>query len=286
MTEDFCVFILSHGRPENVPTVKTLKRGGYTGRWYIVLDTDDPTATQYRQTFGSERILTFDKPAIARTFDTADLSRDYRTVVFARNACFDLAKQVGVSRFLELDDDYVGVSYRFQEGDKLRGKPAKDLDALFTAMLDFLNVSGAASVALGQTGELVGGASKTGRWAQRLARKAMNTFFLRTDADWRFMGRLNEDVNVYSTLAHRGHLFFTTLYAVINQTPTQAQSGGMTDVYLDNGTYVKSFYSVMMCPSACSIFLLPSTHMRIHHHVETGNCMPKILDETYRKPTG
>ena len=39
--EDFTVFILTHGRPNNVKTYKTLKRFGYTGKIHIVIDNED-----------------------------------------------------------------------------------------------------------------------------------------------------------------------------------------------------------------------------------------------------
>lgn len=36
--DKFAVFILTHGRAENVITVKTLKKAGYTGETYLVID--------------------------------------------------------------------------------------------------------------------------------------------------------------------------------------------------------------------------------------------------------
>lgn len=36
MRDDFCVFILTHGRPDNVRTYNTLMRLGYTG--YVLMD--------------------------------------------------------------------------------------------------------------------------------------------------------------------------------------------------------------------------------------------------------
>ena len=39
--EDFAVFILTHGRADNVKTYKTLKRFGYTGTIYIICSDDD-----------------------------------------------------------------------------------------------------------------------------------------------------------------------------------------------------------------------------------------------------
>ena len=36
---DFAVFILTHGRANNVKTYATLRNSGYTGKIYLILDT-------------------------------------------------------------------------------------------------------------------------------------------------------------------------------------------------------------------------------------------------------
>ena len=36
--DNFAIFILSHGRPDEVFTVKTLQKVGYTGKYYFIID--------------------------------------------------------------------------------------------------------------------------------------------------------------------------------------------------------------------------------------------------------
>lgn len=110
MRDDFAVFILTHGRPDKIVTLKSLKKGNYSGKWYVVIDNEDEKESEYRRKYG-DHVLQFDKKAISETFDTMDLSEDRRTIVYARNVCFELAKQIGVRYFLELDDDYVCFMY-------------------------------------------------------------------------------------------------------------------------------------------------------------------------------
>ena len=57
LPDTFCVFILTHGRSNNVVTLKTLERCGYTGRLYLVVDDEDKTVEQYRRNFGAERVI-------------------------------------------------------------------------------------------------------------------------------------------------------------------------------------------------------------------------------------
>ena len=97
MREDFAVFILSHGRPDKVFTIKTLKRIGYTGKWYLVLDDEDSTRQEYINTFGEDHILLFNKDIVERTFDTMDNLDNKKVVVYARNVCFDFAKKLNLN---------------------------------------------------------------------------------------------------------------------------------------------------------------------------------------------
>ena len=114
----------------------------------------------------------------------------------------------------------------------------------------------------------------------------MNAFVCDVERPFSFDGRINEDVNAYVSHGARGKLFFTAMQIQVNQTMTQANSGGMTELYLDVGTYVKSFYSVMYAPSCVKVGELGdprSPHYRIHHSINWRVAVPKIMRETVRK---
>lgn len=279
---NFAVFILSHGRPNNVITLNTLKKCGYTGKWYIVIDNEDSTADEYYKNFGEERVIMFDKLQIAQTFDTADTFNDRKTIVYARNACFDIANKLGIKYFLELDDDYTGFMHRYIEGQQLRSKITTRLDDIFKMMIDFLNSTGALTVAFVQGGDLIGGLDNN-NFHKKILRKAMNSFFCDVDKPFKFLGRVNEDVNTYTLLGQQGKLIMSISEFMLNQKQTQSNAGGMTSTYLDNGTYVKSFYSVMYSPSCVKVAAMGDKHMRMHHQVKWELCTPKILSQKYKK---
>lgn len=279
--KNFAVFILSHGRADNIITYKTLKSSGYTGDIYILIDNEDEQIEDYYKNYG-DKVIVFDKKRVAEKIDQADLSQDRRTILFARNQCFEEAKKLHLKTFLELDDDYKMFERRYIDGKKLKTHKIKNLDKLFDIMIDFLYFSDSLTVALAQGGDLIGG-SKSSFFNKGLARKAMNTFFCRTDKPFEFVGRINEDVNTYTTLGQRGEKIFTYTKIDIVQTRTQSAKGGMTDVYLDKGTYLKSFYSVMYSPSCVKINVMGNKHKRIHHRVNWDCCVPMILNERYKK---
>lgn len=281
MREDFAVFILTHGRPNNVKTYNTLKKQGYSGKLYFILDNEDETAEEYAEIYGKENIIIFDKAAIAQSIDTADLSNDRRTIVYARNACFEIAEILGLRYFLQLDDDYMKFRYRYEENGKLKTRYVNNLDKAFEYMIDFLNESGALTVAFAQSGDFIGGLSNN-FWRNRIKRKAMNTFFCDVKKPFQFYGRINEDVNTYTLLGNRGELILSVADISINQPQTQSSKGGMTETYLDTGTYLKSFYSVMHSPQCVKIAEMGMTNKRIHHHISWNNCTPLILSDKYK----
>lgn len=282
MRNDFAVFILTHGRADNVATIKALRRGGYSGKWYMVIDNEDADAGKYRENFGADHVIMFDKQAAYDRADTMDNFNNHRAIIYARNESFRIARDMGLTYFLMLDDDYKEIDFRYADGKRLAAKPARNLDRIFESMLRFLDASGAETVAFAQGGDFVGGL-EGGNFKKGILRKAMNSLFCRADRPIDFRGTMNEDVTTYTTLGSRGKLFFTLCAMCVIQIPTQSLDGGMTEAYLETGTYVKTFYSVMAMPSCIKVSMMYSKHRRIHHRIDWERCVPKILNEKYRK---
>ena len=205
-------------------------------------------------------------------------------IVYARNVCFQIAKELGLSHFIQLDDDYDCFNSRFDHENKYVYKSkVASLDRVFKALVDFHRNTNVASIALSQNGEWFGGAE--GNFGRKifLKRKAMNSFVCATDRPFQFIGKLNEDVNTYTRQANLGKIFFTTNWVSLHQLLTQSNSGGITEAYIESGTYVKSFYSIMYQPSSVGMMLMGATDKRIHHRVNYKYTVPKILDEKYKK---
>lgn len=285
MNDNFAVFILSHGRAHLVKTYEVLRRQGYTGPIYIICDNKDGQLRDYKRMYG-DQVIVFDKDVAMRDTDVADNLRDHRGVVYARNVSFKIASDLGLDYFLQLDDDYYAFEHIFSPRFVYyrTGKPVKNLDNVFEAMLEFYkSVPSMLSLAMGQGGDLVGGYQSNSVKRVWLKRKAMNSFLCSVHRPFRFTGRINEDVTAYVTLGHRGGLFFTFYSVVLRQNHTQHRAGGLTELYLDLGTYVKSFYSVMHTPSCVKIDVFAHQVDRPHHIINWNTAVPKILHERYCK---
>ena len=279
--KDFCVLILSHGRPDNIKTLQSLRNSGYTGPWFIVVDDEDPTVEQYRKNYGN-KVIQFCKADAAMVTDAGDNRDNRASVVYARNECFAIARNLGYKHFVELDDDYTEFSFTCNAHGVIKQKRLLSIDEIFNAFVNFLEKTPFLSVAIAQDGDFMSGYGGSGT-RKSCKRKVMQTFFCSTDKPFQFLGRMNDDVNTYVALGHRGGLFLSVHDARITQMQTQSNPGGLTDMYLDAGTFVKSFYTIMYCPSAVRITQLGQNHKRLHHKVLWENAVPKILPESFRK---
>lgn len=289
--DSFATFILSHGRVDNFVTLNTLKKAGYTGKWYILLDDEDEQIDRYKEKFGEEHIKIFSKSETINDFDIMDNFDGNKVIVYARNALNKIAKEMGLEYFWELEDDYGEMNARIPIGEHLPIIQLRDLDSIIEAFLDYLDRTNCKTIAWAQTGEMMGGLHGN-VWKNQIKRKAMNTFFFKVDnapttPGDRFIGRMNDDVNWYVDAGKRGEVILQTALITLTQEETQQSKSGNTIAYRGMGTYVKSFYSILTRPDCVKISILFSNHSvshpRIHHKIDWEKCVPKIVSDRFKK---
>lgn len=281
LPDTFAVFILTHGRPNKVVTLRSLQQCGYSGKLYFIIDNQDKTAADYIANFGAENVIIFDKEQAAQECDLGNNFDERRTILMARNACFGIAESLGLTHFLQLDDDYGYFTYKFPE--ETGRRIPKDIDSLFAGFLRYYEESGALSLACSQMGDFIGGIDNGRKMYRFSKRKCMNTFFCSTKRPFKFIGAMNDDVNTYLSLGSRGDLFLTIPPFGINQKMTQQQKGGLTEMYLKFGTYCKSFTTVMMVPSCCKVSMMRTARGRLHHCVDWKTAVPCIIRQEHKK---
>ena len=207
--KDFAVFILSHGRPNNVITYNTLKKHNYTGKIFIIIDNEDKKANQYYDKYDNQVIM-FNKKEIASKTDHGDNFNDLRTTTHARNAIFEAAEKLNIKYFIQLDDDYNNFRYRYMKDEYTTKGSVKNLDVFLDILIDFYKSIDCKSVSMAQGGDFIGG-ENCGMISNyiNMSRKCMNSFICSTDRKFQFVSRLNEDVNTYLSLGAKGNLFLT-----------------------------------------------------------------------------
>lgn len=285
--DNFAVIILTHGRAEKVYTHNTLRKYGYTGNIYLMIDNEDEQYQEYKNIY-KDKVIVFDKQKAIDITDSADNFKKRNSVVYARNYVYVKAKEIGLKYILVLDDDYSGF-YNCFDNDRnyiTKNIKIKNLDGYINAMLKFLINSNSDCIAFSQGGDFIGGeGSKVSQLhiKGKLSRKAMNAFFFDVDKPLFFGGRINEDVNMYISEGKIGKKIFTYARVRLEQMETQANSGGLTEIYKDLGTYVKSFYSIIYNPSCVKLMMMGAKNKRIHHKILWKYATPMILSENYKK---
>jgi len=283
-TPNYAIFILTHGRPDKVVTYHTLQKAGYTGKIYLICDDEDKTLSEYQSKY-KDQVIVFSKKAYEGRFDIMDNFEGNKVITYARNACYDIARSIGIDYFFEYEDDYTSLLHRFINGSALCSKPITRMNEVCEAFIDCLEHTKVTTIAMSQGGDHIGGVTGFDRIQYR--RKAMNSFVFKVNKnptdDCIFIGRMNDDVNTYLTQGKIGKIFCQIANAMLTQKQTQSSSGGNTEAYKTMGTYVKSFYSVMTAPSCCKLNMMGTTHLRIHHKIDWDKAVPKIVQERHKK---
>ena len=279
MRNDFAVIIPTHGRHDRVFTIDSLRKSGYTGNFYLLCDDEDKQLDKYKTKYG-DKVMVFSKDDYKGKFDKMDNFGNKACVVYARNAMWDIAKKIGLKYFAVADDDYTAFEYRITSEGGYYSKRIKNINDVFNSYTDFLITSKVDTVCFAQGGDFIGGKDNN-KVANgfKVSRKMMNLYFFDVDKPIEFKGTINEDLTSSVTEGRTGRIILTSLMNSIDQNETQAQAGGLTEIYLELGTYVKSFYSVIAAPSCVKVALMGRTQTRIHHQVTWKNAVPKIIRE-------
>lgn len=279
LPKNFAVIIPTHGRPDRVFTESSLRRSGYSGDIYLLCDDEDKKLGAYRERYG-DKVLVFSKDDYAGKFDKMDNFGNKACVVYARNAMWDAARSVGLKSFAVADDDYQAFEYRITPDGDYYAKKINNLDDAFRAYVDFLHDSGVDAICFAQGGDFIGGCENTRvRAGFKHSRKMMNLYFFDIEKPIEFKGTINEDLTSSVTFGVTGGKVLTAYLNSIVQRQTQSNEGGLTEIYLELGTYVKSFYSVIGAPSCIKVAVMGDSSLRLHHAVSWKNAVPKIIRE-------
>lgn len=275
MKDKFGVLIFCWGRPKFDNTVQSLRRCGYTGDIYMLLDNLDETRFDYIAKYGSDKCYVFDKKAVASRTDAMNNFDNLASTVFVSNVMFEAAKHFRLDYFAAMCDDYVAFSHK-RETEHI----TRRLDDVFCAFVRFLaGATRVSCMAFAQGGDFATFDKPMTK------RKVMNSFICATDRPFVFKGSMNDDVNMYVYNGMRGLIFLTYNRFLLHQPPTQSIDGGLSDLYRDMGTYVKSFYSVMLSPSSVKIATMGVKNPRIHHIIDYNKTVPCIISEKWKKTT-
>ena len=274
----FGIFILTYKRPNKQLTLEALKKQGYTGKVYLIVDNTDDTIQELIDNYQNrcDEIIVFDKEKYYKYTDTVDNFHNLKSVVYARNASFDIAKRLGLDYFMTIDDDIKQFNYRIVKDNKLISRKIKRLDDVIIANLNFFKNNKVDVLGFADSSLYFGGINGQ-RYSERLPREAYQCMMFKTDKKINYKGTMCEDLNTTLEYGKQGTIFFNNMLICFNAPKRSTNDGGLKDLYDNNSLYVRNFYSLIVNPSVVKLLPNGKTKNKIK------DTLPKIINQRWKK---
>lgn len=278
MRNDLAVFILTHGRANEQKTLETLSKSGYSGKVYLVIDDEDAQKELYEQLYG-EQILIFSKREIEPRCDTFTNQEEWRTVMYARNKTYELARDLGLRYVLVCDDDITRFTFRYEDGGSLRGASITDFDSLLDKMADCMEAGHISIFGFSQSGAFFGGlgSDKWKKGCQRTCSQAM-MIDAEDQLPWRCI--FGEDLHVSLDAGNMGKTVLSTMMVSIESPERTTNKGGLHDLYASSNMYTTFFYSVIAFPSIVKLYWSKG---EVKLRIRQDGVAPMILSSKYKR---
>lgn len=246
------IFITSHNRADKVMTYNTLKKGGYTGRVFIVIDDEDEQLDLYVKNYGSA-IIVYNKEKAMSECDTVINTGLKKSVTFARIAVEKIAQKSNLDAFAILDDDILNLRYRIIEDGKVKSMSVRSgLDKVFEYYYSFMLQNDIAVTSFCSPMFYVAG---THNLATRLtkSREAYQIFLRNPKFKLNWVGVMRQDMLTNSLTEQIGYVWLTLPYISYDAIPMnefRSNIGGMHETYQNMPEYVRAMLGVIVHPSS------------------------------------
>ena len=275
----FAIYILTNGRPNHQHTLDFLRKS-FKGDVFLCCDNEDKTLEEYQKNYG-EQVVVFNKNEWVSKSDPMDNFRSKNSVLYARNAVFQLAKDMGYEYFAMADDDITRLDFRYEEDGRLVGKKIEDFDKVVSSVLEAMDDTGTDYFSFGTDKIYIGGAANS-QYQRKIIDKVYNFIFCRTDQEHFYKGIMNED-EIHNILSMSvGKLVKSSTAIQISMKPVGRDSvGGNAETYEENGyySYIRNFYPVIAFP----VLKLKAGKKGFTFGCDRAHYTVQVLPETLKK---
>ena len=242
------IFILSNGRPDKVKTYDYLK-ASFSGDVYILCDDQDETLPAYKDKFGS-KVIVFDKDEWIKKSDPMDNFNSKKSVLYARNAVFEIADAMGYRYFAMADDDIKDLQFRYEQDGKLLAKPVSNLDKVIGCIVQLMNTTAISYFSFGTDKNFIGGVQNR-NFQKKVIDKVYNFIICKSGQQHSYKGIMNED-EIHNVISLSTGVLLKSLTAIqiIMEPVGKGETGGNSETYKENGyySYTRNFYPIIACP--------------------------------------
>lgn len=242
------IFILSNGRPDKVKTYDYLKTS-FSGDVYILCDDQDETLPDYKDKFGS-KVIVFDKDEWVKKSDPMDNFNSKKSVLYARNAVFEIAAAMGYRYFVMSDDDIKDLQFRYEQDGKLLAKPVSNLDKVIDYIVQLMNTTAISYFSFGTDKNFIGGVQNR-NFQKKVIDKVYNFIICKSGQQHSYKGIMNED-EIHNVISLSTGVLLKSLTAIqiVMEPVGKGETGGNSETYKENGyySYTRNFYPIIACP--------------------------------------
>ena len=242
------IFILSNGRPDKVKTYDYLKTS-FSGDVYILCDDQDETLPDYKDKFGS-KVIVFNKDEWVKKSDPMDNFNSKKSVLYARNAVFEIAGAMGYRYFVMTDDDIKDLQFRYEQDGKLLAKPVSNLDKAIDYIVQLMNTTAISYFSFGTDKNFIGGVQNR-NFQKKVIDKVYNFIICKSGQQHSYKGIMNED-EIHNVISLSTGVLLKSLTAIqiVMEPVGKGETGGNSETYKENGyySYTRNFYPIIACP--------------------------------------
>ena len=281
MRNDFAVFICTHGRPTAQHTLAKLLSAGYTGKYYLVLDDQDPTIQQYIDTYGTEHLIVFDKNHYINSVDVGSNNPPFKCILYAKNAVEDMAKDMMLSAFVIADDDITSLRYRVCEDNSLKSYEIScNMDSVLDAYIEVLLSGNMAATSFGFAQFYFYGADSFNPQQYQRFRIPYNFVFRNTSISVDWKSAFGEDIVTAVHFGKLGQLWTALPDVEMSIKPLGKEVGGMHDTYKAFSDVQLAMFDCMYLPTATKPYFYKGKCMA---SVCRDHAFPKLISSSFKK---
>ncbi len=294
MRDDFAIIIPSYNRFDVLKkyTLNMLEKYNYDGKWYVVVDDNDPQLEEYKNGIPKEHLFIFNKKEHYNGYDTFYNKKDFNCKLYALDYIQnELVYELNLNFYCIIDDDISNFIIRLPYKNKLLAKKINDIqfnDGL-EYHLDFLNDTHYSNVSFCNEMGLFGGVTDN-IFIDGYVNKMLSIYLMKVDKPYPFYSIFEEEVNTEYLNGLYGKyvislpfLFYKGKKFVLSK---NRNDGGNSELYNTfTNTKFLELMTLLMCRpnSIIKIIYNNKNTYGFHYNKDYENIYPKIIDGRWKK---
>ena len=288
MRNDFAIFIPSYDRCKTLlnGTLHMLKKYNYTGKWYVVIDDNDPQLDTYKEKISEEHLLIFHKPDYYDYYDTCYNKKDINSKLYALGFINDVINNSNINYYYIIDDDFEYIKYNKKIVEKLN---YDELIDLFISLIDIDNI------------DLIGFCNFPYGEENSFDNIISGNYFLKKDNNLKWLCNFNEEVGTSLCNIDLGKLVYSIYlnnpriyYKQEKQWSISTKKGGNSKLYrfftnneMNNddlkNSYIFIVYMLKIMINPNSVPYEKVVDTDYYTYIHRYGIHPKIIDGRWKK---